>query len=96
MARHFSRRSHLRWLSAATAELAPDGAPEIESIFLDEGFGTLDPQTLDTVASAIEELGASGRMVGIVTHIRELADRMPVRLEVTKTGGSSRVERVEV
>jgi exonuclease SbcC len=83
-------------LSAATAELAPDGAPEIESIFLDEGFGTLDPQTLDTVASAIEELGASGRMVGIVTHIRELADRMPVRLEVTKTGGSSRVERVEV
>lgn len=34
-------------------------------------------------------------MVGIVTHIRELADRMPVRLEVTKTGGSSRVERVE-
>jgi DNA repair protein SbcC/Rad50 len=83
-------------LSAATAELAPDGAPQIESIFLDEGFGTLDPQTLDTVASAIEELGASGRMVGIVTHIRELADRMPVRLEVTKSGGSSRVERVEV
>lgn len=82
-------------LAAATAELAPDGAPQIESIFLDEGFGTLDPQTLDTVASAIEELGASGRMVGIVTHIRELADRMPVRLEVTKTGGSSRVERVE-
>jgi DNA repair exonuclease SbcCD ATPase subunit len=35
-------------------------------------------------------------MVGIVTHIRELADRMPVRLEVTKSGGSSRVERVEV
>ena len=83
-------------LAAATAELAPDGAPQIDSIFLDEGFGTLDPNTLDTVASAIEELGASGRMVGIVTHIRELADRMPVRLEVTKTGGSSRVERVEV
>lgn len=83
-------------LATATAELAPDGAPQIDSIFLDEGFGTLDPQTLDTVASAIEELGASGRMVGIVTHIRELADRMPVRLEVTKTGGASRVERVEV
>jgi exonuclease SbcC len=83
-------------LAAATAELAPDGAPQIDSIFHDEGFGTLDPNTLDTVASAIEELGASGRMVGIVTHIRELADRMPVRIEVTKTGGSSRVERVEV
>jgi len=83
-------------LATATAELAPEGAPQIDSIFLDEGFGTLDPHTLDVVASAIEELGASGRMVGIVTHIRELADRMPVRLEVTKTGGSSRVERVEV
>ena len=73
----------------------PEGAPQIESIFLDEGFGTLDADTLDTVAAAIEELGATGRMVGIVTHIRELADRMPVRLEVTKVGGSSTVARVE-
>lgn len=83
-------------LATATAELAPEGAPQIDSIFLDEGFGTLDPHTLDVVASAIEDLGASGRMVGIVTHIRDLADRMPVRLEVTKTAGSARVERVEV
>lgn len=83
-------------LAESTAELAPEGAPQIESIFLDEGFGTLDPHTLDIVASTIEELGATGRMVGIVTHIRELADRMPVRLEVTKTSGSASVERVEV
>jgi len=79
----------------ATAELAPEGAPRMESIFLDEGFGTLDPHTLDTVATAVEELGTTGRFVGIVTHIRELADRMPVRLEVTKTGGSASVERIE-
>ena len=79
----------------ATAELAPEGAPRMESIFLDEGFGTLDPHTLDTVATAVEELGTTGRFVGIVTHIRELADRMPVRLEVTKTGGSATVERIE-
>ncbi len=82
-------------LAESTAELAPEGAPQIESIFLDEGFGTLDPHTLDVVAGAIEELGTSGRMVGIVTHIRELADRMPVRLEVTKTSGSASVERIE-
>jgi exonuclease SbcC len=82
-------------LAEATAELAPEGAPQIESIFLDEGFGTLDSGTLDTVASAIEELGATGRMVAIVTHIRELADRMPVRLEVAKVAGSSTVTRVE-
>ncbi len=79
----------------ATAELAPESAPRMESIFLDEGFGTLDPHTLDTVATAVEELGATGRFVGVVTHIRELADRMPVRLEVTKTGGSATIERIE-
>ena len=42
-----------------------------------------------------EELGSAGRMVAVVTHIRELAERMPVRLEVTKVGTSSRVERVD-
>jgi len=82
-------------LADATAEIAAEGAPRMESIFLDEGFGTLDPHTLDTVATAVEELGTTGRFVGIVTHIRELADRMPVRLEVTKTGGSAAVERIE-
>ncbi len=82
-------------LADATAELASEGAPSLESIFLDEGFGTLDPTTLDVVASAIEELGSAGRMVAVVTHIRELAERMPVRLEVTKVGASSRVERVD-
>jgi exonuclease SbcC len=82
-------------LAEATAELAPEGAPKIESIFLDEGFGTLDADTLDTVATSIEELAASGRLVGIVTHIHELADRMPVRFEVTKIGGTSTVRRIE-
>ena len=80
----------------ATAEIASEDAPRMESVFLDEGFGTLDPHTLDTVATAVEELGATGRFVGVVTHIRELADRMPVRLEVTKTGGAATVERTEI
>ena len=82
-------------IADTTAEVSTGDVPTMESIFLDEGFGTLDPHTLDTVAAAIEELGASGRLVGVVTHIRELADRMPVRLELTKTGGSATVERIE-
>lgn len=76
-------------------ELAADGSAVLESIFLDEGFGSLDPDTLDVVAGSIEELGASGRMVGIVTHIRELAERMPTRFEVTKGAGGSSVKRVD-
>ena len=67
-------------LSENVAQLATEGAPQIESMFLDEGFGTLDQDTLDIVASAIEELGAQGRMIGVVTHVRELADRIPCLL----------------
>lgn len=83
-------------LSDSQAEMATEGSPGLDSLFLDEGFGTLDPDALDVVAGAIEELGASGRMVCIVTHIRELAERMPVRFEVSKGPATSSVERVEV
>ena len=81
-------------LSDSHADLAPEGSPGLDSLFLDEGFGTLDPETLDVTAAAIEELGASGRMVAIVTHIRDLAERMPLRFEVTKTPTTSTVTRV--
>ncbi|MDE0606085.1 MAG: SMC family ATPase [Acidimicrobiaceae bacterium] len=83
-------------LSDSHAEMAPEGAPGLDSLFLDEGFGTLDPETLDVTAAAIEELGASGRMVAIVTHIRELAERMPIRFEVAKSPTTSTVTRVTV
>lgn len=80
-------------LADEIALLAPATAPRLEALFLDEGFGTLDPDTLDTVAGAIEELGARGRMVGIVTHVPELAERVPVRFRVAKVGGTSRIDR---
>ena len=82
-------------LADSSADLAAEGAAPMESIFLDEGFGTLDPDTLDVVAGTIEELGATGRMVGIVTHIRELAERMPTRFEVAKGPAGSTVTRVD-
>ena len=82
-------------LAEHLTQLAVGAEPRLESIFLDEGFGTLDPETMDTVAAAIEELGARGRTVGIVTHVRDLADRMPVRFEVRKGPGGSTVERLE-
>jgi exonuclease SbcC len=82
-------------LADEVAQLAAGGTVRLESIFLDEGFGTLDPDTLDTVAGAIEELGARGRMVGLVTHVRDLAERLPTRFDVTKAGNTSTVTRVE-
>jgi exonuclease SbcC len=81
-------------LSDQLSSLAADGAPRLEAMFLDEGFGTLDAESLDVVASTIETLGTSGRMVGIITHVRELAERVPVRFEVRKIGRTSCVEMV--
>jgi len=81
-------------LSESVSELASVGAPRIEAMFLDEGFGTLDQDTLDVVASAIEELGAAGRMIGLVTHVAELAERIPTRFDVRKTASGSTVTRI--
>ncbi|WP_433826706.1 AAA family ATPase [Actinoplanes sp. CA-015351] len=70
-------------------------AASLESIVLDEGFGTLDAATLDVVAATLENLAARGdRMVGLVTHVQSLAERIPVRFEVHKDARTAHVERV--
>jgi len=63
----------------------------LESLFLDEGFGTLDPETLEYVVSGIEGLSANNRLIGIISHIPDLAERMPARISVTKSVGGSSV-----
>src|SRR5215467_4253592 len=76
-------------LSRQVVELS-SGMRDLNSMFLDEGFGTLDPDTLETVASTLERLAAdSGRMVGIVTHVAALAERVPVRFVVCRSGATS-------
>ncbi len=72
------------------------GKRDLNSMFLDEGFGTLDESTLDTVAATLERLAQeTDRMVGIVTHVPALAERVPVQFAVTRDGASSRLRRVE-
>ena len=82
-------------LADEVADLATEGTARLESIFIDEGFGTLDPDTLDVVATAIEELGARGRMVGVVTHVAALAERIPVQFKVAKASGNASVQRID-
>jgi exonuclease SbcC len=67
------------------------GATMLDSLFIDEGFGTLDPEALDAAAGAIENLPVGGRMVGIITHIEELSLRLPARVRVEKTPDGSRL-----
>jgi DNA repair protein SbcC/Rad50 len=82
-------------LSEQLAGLSTTSA-SLESIVLDEGFGTLDTSTLEIVASTLENLAARGdRMVGVVTHVPALAERIPVRFEVRKDARSAHVERVD-
>jgi DNA repair protein SbcC/Rad50 len=80
-------------LAEHVATISQPGATRMEALFLDEGFGTLDPETLETVATAIEEL-SSARMVGVITHVRELAARMPVRFDVHRGPDGSQIRPV--
>jgi DNA repair protein SbcC/Rad50 len=80
-------------LSSQMSTLAAAGAARLDSIFLDEGFGTLDPETLEVVASTLETLAQGQRMVGVVTHVAALAERVPVRFAVTRDSRTSRVVR---
>ena len=61
------------------------GGADLDTLFIDEGFGTLDPETLDAVMAVIDELRERGRVVGIVSHVAELKDRIGERIEVRRT-----------
>ena len=82
-------------LSLALAESLPGLAASrrvvLDSIFLDEGFGSLDAEALDRAADALDALRMDNRMVCIVTHLPELAQRLPARIVVTKTEAGSSV-----
>lgn len=58
------------------------GGLHLDTILVDEGFGSLDPETLDHAISTLMELQAGGRLVGIISHVAELEERIPTRLEI--------------
>jgi exonuclease SbcC len=72
-----------------TAEAA--GTP-MEALFVDEGFGTLDEETLDEVMNVLDGLRAGGRIVGIVSHVTELRQRIPAQVHVAKGRHGSHVK----
>lgn len=61
---------------------------QLESLFLDEGFGTLDPDTLETALVALDSLQSSGKMIGIISHVEALKERIPLQIKVQKLAGS--------
>jgi exonuclease SbcC len=79
-------------LSEQIQSLAVTHRARLESLFIDEGFGNLDPEVLEVAAEALTQLGGQDRMVGVITHVAELAERLPVRIEVRPLPGGSRLE----
>lgn len=84
-------------LSEQLASLASAGAVRLDSIFLDEGFGTLDEANLEIVAGTLENLASLGdRMVGVITHVPALAERVPVRFAVSRDQRTSSITREDL
>lgn len=81
-------------LGLADVVAAQTGGALLDTLFVDEGFGTLDSETLDVVMDVLDELRAGGRVVGLVSHVEELRQRIPTRLRVRKarTGSTLRLE----
>lgn len=69
-------------LALGLAEMSTASGVRIESLFIDEGFGALDPASLGQAIALLEHLQASGRRVGVISHVEELKERIPVKIEV--------------
>lgn len=79
-------------LSLAIANMA-SGSMKIESLFIDEGFGTLDASSLHMVMNALDQLQNQGRQVVLISHIQEMHERIPVQIQVKPLGaGASTIE----
>jgi exonuclease SbcC len=65
---------------------------QINSLFIDEGFGTLDAETLDVAITALENLQASGKSIGIISHVEALKDRIGTQIQLSREpGGTSKI-----
>lgn len=67
----------------------------VESLFIDEGFGSLDADTLRVAMDALESLRTQGRKIGVISHVQEMTERIPVRVQVSREGNGKSVVRIE-
>lgn len=82
-------------LGLSDVVLAQSGGRYLDCIFIDEGFGTLDGETLDFALNTLIELHQSGRVIGIISHVAELKERIPSRIDIVASKeGSSIVQGV--
>ena len=78
-------------LGLADAVHLEAGGVDLQTLFIDEGFGTLDDESLEQVMGVLDTLREGGRSVGVVSHVADLRSRIPVQLRVDKTTVGSTV-----
>jgi exonuclease SbcC len=79
-------------LGLADVVTAEAGGTRMDALFIDEGFGSLDQEALDDVMDTLDELRSGGRLVGIVSHVGDLAVRIPAQVRVIKGPNGSHVQ----
>ena len=79
-------------LGLADIVQAHAGGIQLDTMFIDEGFGTLDPESLDNAIECLIDLQNDGRLVGVISHVAELKERIDARLEISSTNKGSKAE----
>ncbi len=82
-------------LGLADAVREESGGADMQTLFIDEGFGTLDEESLEQVMAVLDQLRDGGRSVGVVSHVADLRARIPTQLRVLKAADGSTVELVD-
>jgi exonuclease SbcC len=67
------------------------GGIKLDTLFIDEGFGSLDPESLDLAIRTLIDLQSTGRMIGIISHVTELKTQMGHRVDVTSGRSGSKI-----
>jgi exonuclease SbcC len=81
-------------LALALSELVGRKGGRLEAFFLDEGFGSLSPDCLDRALDALENLAGSGRLIGVISHVSAVAERLERALQVSRTPQGSQVQEL--
>ena len=83
-------------LALGLSALSGESGVRVESLFIDEGFGALDAESLSLAVGALEALQATGRRIGVITHVEEMKERIPIKILVERDGvGGSTVRVVD-
>jgi len=79
-------------LSSSVSQFADGGPFRLDALFLDEGFSTLDAETLNVAIEAVQTLQQGDRMIGVISHVTDLADRLPGRIQIIKGVSGSEIK----